>query len=166
MGKKTKSAPVNELASWDEVDKALREIAECEIGIETLEADMNRKINDAKVEAEKLGKPLQTAIEVLEKQIQAFVEDNSSDLTGKSKYLNFGSVGFRKVTRISYSTKKTDEILESLKKHGMINCILVKESINKEALKLYSDKEITKVGAKRVVEERFYCEADREKLKG
>ena len=165
MARKVK-ADVPELKSWDDVNKALKEIGECEIGIETLEADMNREINDAKAKAEKLGNPLKTAISVLEAQIKAFVEENKDDMEGRSKEMNFGTVGFRKSTRISYSTKKTDEILEKLKKYNMLNCINVKESINKEALILYPVKEINKVGAKKIEEDNFYYEADRERIKG
>ena len=166
MAKRKNAAPVRELASWDEVDRALREICECEIGIEKLESDMNMKINDAKAEAEKLGKPLKTAIGILTEQIQSFVEGSRAEMEGKSKFLNFGTVGFRQSTSISYSTKKTEKIIEALKQFGMLNCITVKETINKEALKLYPERDIVKVGAAKKVEDRFYCETDHEKLKG
>lgn len=165
MARKTKPS-VPELKSWDDVNRALREIGECEIGIEKLEAEMNMKINDAKVEAEKLGKPLKTAMALLEEQMQAFVEENRADMVGKSRDMNFGTVGFRQSTKITYNTRKTEEILEKLEELGMLNCILVKKSINKDALKLYPDRDIAKVGAKRKVEDSFYCEANLEKLRG
>lgn len=165
MAKRVKTS-VDELKSWDEVDRALREIGECEIAIETLEADMNREINDAKAKAEKVAKPLKTAITVLEAQIKLFVEDNKNGLEGKSRDLNFGTVGFRRSTSISYSTAKTAEVLEALKERGMTDCIIVKESVNKDALKLHTDKEIEQVGAKRKIVDNFYYDTDREKIRG
>ncbi len=165
MAKRVKTS-VDELKSWDEVDRALREIGECEIGIETIEAEMNMAINDAKIKAEKLGKPLKTAITVLEAQIKAFVEESKSSMESKSRDMNFGIVGFRQSTSISYSASKTAEILEDLKKYGMTDCILIKESINKDVLKLRTDKELNKVGVKRKVVDNFYYETDREKIKG
>lgn len=165
MAKRVKTS-VEELKSWDEVDRALREIGECEIAIETLEADMNREINDAKSKAEKVAKPLKTAITVLEAQVKAFVEDNKSSLEGKSRDMNFGTVGFRQATSITYSASKTAEILEALKKHGMTDCIIAKESVNKDALKLHTDKEIERVGAKRKTADSFYYDTDRERIRG
>jgi len=54
-----------------------------------------------------------------------------------------------------------------LKKLGMTNCISVKESISKAALALYSDKELVKIGGvTRKVEDQFFCDADREKIRG
>jgi phage host-nuclease inhibitor protein Gam len=165
MGKRVKTT-VEELSTWDEVDQALRKIGECEIGIETFEADMNREINDAKAKAEKLVKPLQTAMTVLEAQVRSFVTERKKELDGKSRALTFGTVGFRQATSITYSTKKTEEILERLKKLGMTNCIAVKESISKAALALYPDKELNKAGVTRKVEDQFFCDADREKIRG
>jgi phage host-nuclease inhibitor protein Gam len=164
MARRTKQA-VPELQSWDDVNRALREIGECEIGIEELEAKMNIKINDAKLEAEKLGTPLKNAIAVRVEQIEAFVGENRDALIGKSKDLNFGTVGYRQSTSITYSTRKTEQVLEKLEEFGMLNCILVKRSVNKEALKLYPDKDIAKVGARRKIEDKFYCEADLAKLR-
>ena len=46
-----KAAARIELRDWDEVDIALRRIAECQIALDTIDAEMNMKINDAKAEA-------------------------------------------------------------------------------------------------------------------
>ena len=80
---------------------------------------MNIKINAAKIEAEKLGKSLKTAITVLSAQVKSFTEANKDDLDGRSKDMNFGAVGFRLSSRITYSPSKTAEIIKALKDHEM-----------------------------------------------
>ena len=165
MAKKAKSTEPA-LSSWEEVDRCLREIAECEIALGEVEAEMNIGINDLKEKAAKLGKPMQDNIKRLEARIKGFVEDNKADMEGKSRQLNFGKVGFRQSTSVTIPNKKIDAIIKNLKKFGMADCIITKESINKEILVRYPEKEIAKVGASRTVEDRFFLEADKERIKG
>lgn len=44
-----------ELKNWDDVNRALKLKGECELSLDTLEADMNLKINDIKQETERLS---------------------------------------------------------------------------------------------------------------
>ena len=60
-----------ELNSWDDVNKSLKIIGECEIAISTIEAEMNLKINDAKTEADKLIKPLKEQIKTAKEKSEA-----------------------------------------------------------------------------------------------
>jgi len=163
MHKKVKTS-VSQLRSWDEVDQALREICECDIAIENIQANMNMAINDAKLKAEKLAKPMKTAVVVLEAQIKDYVESNKSEIVGKSRELNFGSVGFRRSSKITYSAAKTDEVLAALKARGWLDCVSFKESVNKDVLKLKTDKELATVGVKRKTTDDFYYDIDREKI--
>lgn len=165
MSKKTKAAEPA-LASWDDVDKCLREIGECEIALGEVEAEMNIAINEAKEKAAKMGNPIQTNLVKLELMVKEFVEDQKAEMEAKSKQLNFGRVGFRQSTSVSVPTKKLDAVLKSLKKFSMEDCIIIKESINKEILVRYSEKDIAKVGASRKVEDKFWLEADKEKIRG
>lgn len=157
---------IEEVASWEDVNKCLKEIGECEIAVESLEVDLQMRINDAKAEAERLGKPLKKIIASLKEQISDFVEDKKQEMPGKTKELTFGKVGYRQTSSISLPTKKMEKILQNLRKFGMEDCIDVKESVNKELLKRYSDSEIVKIGASRKTEDKFWCEADREKIRG
>ena len=63
-------------------------------------------------------------------------------------------------------TKKIEKIIANLKKFGMENCIKISETVNKDVLSTYSDKDIAKVGATKKVEDKFWCEADLEKIRG
>jgi len=154
------------LQSWDEVDRALQEIGECQISISSIEAEMNISINDAKEKAAELAKPMSKRVAVLKAMVQEFAEGAKADIDGKTKVLNFGKVGFRKSSSVTVSTKKLDAILKNLKKFSMEDCISVKETVNKEVLEKYPDKDIAKIGATRKVEDKFFLETDLEKLRG
>ncbi|SKC68510.1 host-nuclease inhibitor Gam family protein [Maledivibacter halophilus] len=151
------------LKSWDDVNLNLKEIAECEIEIEKIQGEMNRRISDVKLEAEMDAKPYKESIKTLEKQVKNFVESNRADLKGKTKFLNFGKTGFRKSTKIVL--RKVDNIIRNLKSFGMVDCIKIKESVNKDVLKKYTDADIAKIGASKKVEDVFWYEVDKEKLK-
>ena len=154
-----------ELRSWAEVDQSLKKVAECELALDTIEAEMNMKVNDAKAEAKKLAEPLQEVIEDQKKLIQDYVDGHRAELEGKSRQLTFGRVGFRQATSISVPTKKVGKIIENLKKFGMGNCIKITETVNKDVLATYDDKDIVKVGASVKTVDRFFCEPDKEKVR-
>ena len=155
-----------ELKTWDDVDTCLREIAESEIALNDVEGNLNLAISEVKETAAKLAKPLKSRIDTLEALVKSFVEENKADIEGKTKALTFGKVGFRQSSRVSIPTKQIETILKNLRKHGMSDCIAVKESIDKEILERYPDEDIIKVGASRKVEDRFWMETDREKVRG
>ena len=154
-----------ELGSWPEVDMSLKKVAECQLALDTIEAEMNMKINDAKAEAKKLADPLHLVIEDQKKLIQDYVEGHKAELDGKSKQLTFGRVGFRQATSVSIPKKKIPKIIENLKKFGMENCIKITEMVNKDVLATYEDKDIVKVGASVRTVDRFFCEPDKEKVR-
>ncbi len=143
------------IKTWEDVDKALKEITECTNEIEVIETGLSVKINDAQDKATQLATPLKEKIALLEKQIQEFTERHKNDLDGKSKKLNFGLVGFRQSARTEL-VGKVEEVISALKKFKMTDCIELKETVNKNILKKYSDQELEKVGAKRITEENFF----------
>ena len=154
-----------ELESWSEVDLSLRKIAECELALDTIEADMNMKVNDAKMEAKKLADPLKGVIEDHRKLIQDYVEGHRAELEGKSRQLMFGRVGFRQSNSVSVPAKKVSKIIENLRRFGMNNCIQITEKINKDVLASYDEADIVKVGATVKTADRFFCEPDKEKVR-
>ena len=163
MAKKS-AKPV--LRSLEEADNCLREIAECQIAINTIEADMNISINNIKERAVKLSDPMKANIDMLTQQIKDYAEYTRADMTGKTVQLNFGKYGFRQSSSVSFPAKKTDMVLNNLKQFGMNDCINIKETINKEALERYKDEDIAKVGASRKIKDSFYLEADKTKIRG
>ncbi|WP_032122024.1 host-nuclease inhibitor Gam family protein [Clostridium amazonitimonense] len=150
------------LKTWEEVDLTLKEIAEYEMEIEKIQADMNQNIHDVKLDAEMKAKPLQDKIEMLGLYVKDFVEENKAELNGKTKTLNFGKTGFRLSTKLVI--RKAESILENLKRFKMQDCINTKETINKDVLKKYSEEDIIKVGASLKKEDVFWYETEREEL--
>ncbi|AEG60034.1 host-nuclease inhibitor Gam family protein [Desulforamulus ruminis] len=151
------------LQTWEDVNLNLKEIAECELAIEVIENKMNQKIHDLKLDAEMKAQAHQERIKVLAAEIKEFSEYNRDDFKGKTKTMNFGSFGFRKSTKIVY--KNAQAVLEALKARRMSDCIKTTETILKDKLKEYSEEDILAVGANKRIENVFWYETDREKLK-
>ncbi len=133
------------LKTWEEADLHFKEIGECELAIERIEADLNQKISDLKLEAEMAAQPYRDRIDQLEKEVKQFVELNRADIKGKTKVLNFARTGFRQSTKII--VKSVQAVIANLKARKMTDCIIVKESVNKERLREYPDEVIAAVGA-------------------
>ena len=152
--------------SWEDVNKALKLKGECELTLDTLEAEMNMKINDVKLETENHSKQHTDNVNQLDEHNKQFTEENKTEIEGTKKILTFGKVGFRLSSNVSVPTKKLSKIIENLRKFGMENCIKVSESVNKDILGTYSDKDIAKVGATKKAEDKFWCEADKERIRG
>mgnify|MGYP005841315775 CR=1 FL=1 len=151
------------LKSWEDVDLNLKEIAECEMAIEEVETDMNKKISDLKLDAAVKAKPYQDRIKKLELEIKEFTEQNKSDIKGKTKFMDFGKVGFRQSTKVVL--KNILSTIANLKARNMTDCINVTEAVNKERLREYPDEVIVAVGATKKTEDVFWYETDKEKLK-
>ncbi|MGF9798638.1 host-nuclease inhibitor Gam family protein [Brevibacillus agri] len=158
---KKKAAPLYQ--SWDEVNNAMRQIAEIDRTIQATEAELNRKIGELKAEAESVAAPLLAEKAELEKHIQAFTESRIDEFKdSKTKFLTFGEVGFRKATSIV--TRNVKAIIEALKQNRMTDCIKVSESIDKEELAKYDDPSLERVGAKRKIEDKFFYKPSVERI--
>ena len=150
------------LNSWEEVDSCLRNIGEIDNRLKKIEADMNDEITRVKAKADDKSKLFLEEKKQLELMIKDYAESNRMDLDGKTKVMTFGSLGFRKSTSII--VKKVKNVLVALRARGMDDCINVKESVNKEALRAYSDEDIVAVGCVKKVDDVFWYEPDYEKL--
>lgn len=138
------------LKSWEDVNDALRQIAEAQIALNDIESDMQKQIVGAQKVAEEQGKPYKDSIAKLEHDIKDYVSEHREDM-GKAKTmsLTFGEVGFRLSTSISLprAKEKLEEIIRRLKARQMMECIIVKEDVSKEALKKYGEDTVNAVGA-------------------
>jgi len=138
------------LKSWAEVDAALRKIAEAQIAIDDIEAEMNRQIIGAKKVAEQESKAYNDQISKLEMDIAEYVKEHRSELgSKKSKLLHFGEVGFRLSTRISIPSAKdkVNAIIRELKARRMLDCVITKETVDKDNLRKYGEDTVNAVGA-------------------
>lgn len=157
------------LASWDEVNLSLAEIGEHKRDIEAIEAEMQKAIDDAKLAAEMQARPHQEAIKRLEAGMIGYVDDHRDEMDGKkTKDLNFGQVGYRKSTKVMLpkGAAKIAEIIAKLKARRMTDCIITKpETIDKDALKKYPANDIVDCGVGLDVQDTFWYQVDKEKLK-
>lgn len=151
------------LSSWAEVDQALREIREIDDTLAAYQAEHDRARDRLVAEYEAKAKPLLDRKGYLERSIKEFAEAHKQEMDGKTKFLNFGRVGFRQSTRIVLRNAKA--ILAALKAKGMHDCIVVKEEISKKALDKYDDAVLAEVGAVRKVEDVFWYEVARDEIR-
>ena len=138
------------LKSWEDVNDALRQIAEAQIALGDIESDMQKQIIGAQKVAEEQSKPIKDAQARLEREIKAFVTEHRDEMgKGKTMTLTFGEVGFRLSTSISLprAKEKLEEIIRRLKSRQMHDCIVVEEKISKDALKKYGEDTVNAVGA-------------------
>lgn len=138
------------LHSWEDVNDALRQIAEAQIALGEIQSDMQKQILGAQKVAEEQSKPLNDNVAKLEREIKSFVTDHRDEM-GKTKsvVLTFGEVGFRLSTSVSLprAKEKLEEIIRRLKSRRMTDCIVVEEKVSKEALKKYGEDTVNAVGA-------------------
>lgn len=138
------------LHSWEDVNDALRQIAEAQIALGEIQSDMQKQILGAQKVAEEQSKPLNDNVAKLEREIKSFVTDHRDEV-GKTKsvVLTFGEVGFRLSTSVSLprAKEKLEEIIRRLKSRQMTDCIVVEEKVSKEALKKYGEDTVNAVGA-------------------
>lgn len=138
------------LHSWEDVNDALRQIAEAQIALGEIQSDMQKQILGAQKVAEEQSKPLNDNVAKLEREIKSFVTDHRDEM-GKTKsvVLTFGEVGFRLSTSVSLprAKEKLEEIIRRLKSRQMTDCIVLEEKVSKEALKKYGEDTVNAVGA-------------------
>lgn len=138
------------LHSWEDVNDALRQIAEAQIALGEIQSDMQKQILGAQKVAEEQSKPLNDNVAKLEREIKSFVTDHRDEMgKTKSMVLTFGEVGFRLSTSVSLprAKEKLEEIIRRLKSRQMTDCIVVEEKVSKDALKKYGEDTVNAVGA-------------------
>lgn len=153
---------IKKMKDLGDVNSAMLKIRDIKAEIEQKELEAQEKINDIKEKVAKKVKPLLAKIEPLENGILAFAEYNKDELFTKKRTvdLTFGQIGYRKSSKISI--KKTT--LKLLKKFKLRKAIRVKQTVDKEAMKNWSDIKLKKVNAKRVTEDSFWYEINKEKI--
>ena len=155
------------LHSWEDVNDALRQIAEAQIALGEIQSDMQKQILGAQKVAEEQSKPLNDNVAKLEREIKSFVTDHRDEMgKTKSMVLTFGEVGFRLSTSVSLprAKEKLEEIIRRLKSRQMTDCIVVEEKVSKEALKKYGEDTVNAVGAVWKQKDEFGYEVNLEKL--
>lgn len=153
------------LNNWNEADQSLKAIAEAENELAIIVASMNMQVDAIKEAADKAAKPYKELIKKHELMIKEYAGDNKESLDGKSKNLTFGKIGFRLSTKVVLP-KLLDKVIKNLRKYEMEDCIIQKETVNKDVLKTYEEKDILKVGGSLKKEDLFYYETRKDAIGG
>ena len=156
MARKKPQVEIKKITSLKEADETLHRIADLRAKLKQIEAEAEIKVNKIKEETAQAAEPYLKEIEALEKSLAVYSEYNREELFKgkKSVELTFGLFGFRQSTSIS--VKK--ETLPLLKEYGFTDAIKIKETVNKEAMREWSDEKLAMVKAKRVVKDAFWYE--------
>lgn len=153
--------------NWEEADEALRQIGEAQRAIEAAEHRMQEKIDAAKETAGIESLPHRTAISELEQRLDAFADTKREEFAKvKTREMNFGSVGYRKSTKLTLPRGgKLAELMRKLQARHMGDCIITPPAkVDKEALKKYPPSEILAVGAGLEITDNFWYECKREEI--
>lgn len=154
---------VQAIQTIDDADKALAELCGLEGKLEEIDTEAEREIAQIREKATTAGKPLREHIKELNATLKAWAAFHKKDLFKDHKSIErpFGTFGYRKSpARISISK----DTIELLKKLGHEECVRIKEEVNKEALRDFTDEELAKVGASRKIKEEFFCQTKREQV--
>ena len=151
------------LESWQEVDRCLAEIGRIDRELGLLEVAQQEGIDQIKADTKFAAEPLQNKKLGLEVAIKAFAESNRAEFVKvKTRELTFGTVGFRLST--SVVIKRIGDTVQALKDLGLKDCLLVKETPNKDAMRALPLETLHAVGAALKKEDAFGYEIKREML--
>ena len=151
------------LESWDEVDRCLAEIGRIDRELGLLEAAQQESIDHLKASTKAAAEPLQNKKLGLEMAIKEYAEANRAELIKtKTRELTFGTVGFRLST--SVVIKRIADTVQALKDLNLRDCLIVKETPNKDAMRALPLETLHAVGASLKQEDAFGYEIKREAL--
>ncbi len=152
--KKVIAEPV--LKDWVGVDNALRDIRECQHALTELGVDRDRRLDDIKSDYTQKATPLENRIKRLESDVKTFVDAHRAELTGKSRRLIFGTVGYRLSSKLILPPAKVADAIAALKAMGHSELLKITESLDREALKKQPEKLLDQIGAYVQERDTFY----------
>lgn len=154
-----KPVPTIMVASLQDADKVLEELAELERRANGIKNDMNERIDAAKAEAAEAITPLEARKKELEGALCAYALMHKAELfkDKKSRELDFGTISFRLSTKIVALRKgiTMDDILTKIKELDYADGLRTKEELNKDALLGWDDDKLAQVGAKKKTDDTF-----------
>lgn len=154
---KPNTTPVLLIDNLDQADQALYEVAQFRARIKAAEAAAEERINAVRRAAAETAAPQLARIQELERAILTFAETHRNTVFTKGRKsveLQFGSLGYRKSTKIS--VKKST--LDKLKELGFEDGIRRTEAVNKEAMQEWPDDRLALVDARRQAADTFWYE--------
>lgn len=150
---------MKELGNWMEVDTALEEMSRLSIEILAVEARLGLRVLDLMNEYGQSLDSLHRRKRDIESRIEGFCGSRKAEFAEKrSRRLTFGKIAFRLAEKIEIPDGMENVAIRTLKGLGWDECVEVKESLNKPALKRLSDAHLAMCGLKRTVADRLRIE--------
>ena len=156
------------IQSWEEVDQALKRLAELEILEQELQGQMTLEINQIKEHFKLQAQPHKRERRHIEGLIKDFCEAHKQEfLKKRSKTLEFGKVAWRVSKRIVIprAKEKLAATIRAIKALGFTQCLRVKEELDRDALDKLTDQDLARLGLQRKVQDKLRIEPNIEKLK-
>lgn len=143
--------------TWDDVDFAMRSLAECRLNLSLTEAEQETKINVIKKEFHFKLESLKERIKKTEKGIEDYTKANIKDFGDKrSKKFPFGKISLTSSKKFFIICAETT--LKKIKEFKLNDCWTTKEEIVKSNLKNLDLNTLAKIGATIIEEDNIKIE--------
>lgn len=135
--------------TWEEIERALEELAYIKNTLIRAEAQKNRQVLEINSAFDERTAEERKRAKELADNIRKFAKANIKDFGDrKSKSFSHGEIKFTQSARITIPDGKEADILQELRSRDMEDCIIIDERINKDVLKTYTEATVNAVGAK------------------
>jgi len=162
MAKRKTKPALPALSDWRAVDRAVLALAGLENQAARLKSEAEEKIRSIREDAAARAAEALEGAAAFRDAIQAFAEAHEGDFgKARSKALPHGRIGWRRVPRIKFLVKAAT-LVAALEGRGLTAAVITKKSPNKEVLATYPRHVLEDVGARLVVDEKFYVEPKEE----
>ena len=158
-----KALSITTLKTYEDADRALRRIGELDRDIELSNIASQEAVDLVKDGHKVYCEPRRAEIADLERQLKEFATSRRADFADvRTRELTFGSIGFRRSTSIVMA--KVADTLAAVKALGLIQCLRVKEELDKEAMRDLPTETLTNIGAALQTKDAFGYEIKRDAI--
>jgi phage host-nuclease inhibitor protein Gam len=157
------------ITTANQAEEAMLSLARLSRKMKGIELDAKENIDIIKENAVAAMEPLKATRKELENAICAYATTNKDQLFNGRKSLEtpFGLFGWRKATKLLPLAKRTlADVLERLRELDITEAIKTKESVDKAAMRDWSDAKLESVGMRRQIKDDFFIEPNEESLGG
>ena len=157
------------ITTANQAEEAMLSLARLSRKMKAIELDAKENIDVIKENAVAEMEPLKATRKELENAICAYATTNKDQLFNGRKSLEtpYGLFGWRKATKLLTVAKMNlVDVLERLRELDITDAIKTKESVDKTAMRDWTDAKLQSVGMRRVSKDEFFIEPNEEALGG
>lgn len=155
------------LASWAEVDEALRKMGTLAARAKQKNAQMVEEVNRLVAQSKPEVEALKLEVVRLEAELEDFCRRHRADFRGKrSRKLNFGTVAFRLVTTVELPEDEGEQadLAARLETDGHESCVVTKKSLVQGEIKKLPGEVLDELGLKRTTRDSFKATPERKEI--